>query len=144
MPYSHYANLNRTKTMNIHDINSGALRPDTLRLHSVENVGQPQAEAAAGEAADAKAAQTGDRVEISDTARSASQKDEIKREVEFARRAMYSMPPLSQDRAEEILDRLEQGHYNAPDVRMKLSDMLTKDLGFQADAPEAGGKAESA
>lgn len=127
--------------MNIHDINSGALRPDTLRLHSVENVGQPQADAAA---ADAKAAQAGDRVEISETARTASQKDEIKREVEFARRAMYSMPPLSPDRAEEILERLEQGHYNAPDVRMKLSDMLTKDLGFRADAPEAGGKAESA
>ena len=127
--------------MNIHDINAGALRPDTLRLRSVEQVGKPQAEAAA---ADAKAAQAGDRVEISETARTASQKDEIKREVEFARRAMYSMPPLSPDRAEEILERLEQGHYNAPDVRMKLSDMLTKDLGFRAEAPEAGGKAESA
>ncbi len=131
--------------MNIHDINSGAMRPDKLRLRSVEKVGNPQAEATAGQAADAKAAQTGDRVEISDTARTASsQKDEIKREVEFARRAMYSMPPLNPERAEEILDRLEQGHYNAPDVRMKLSDMLTKNLGFQAEAPEAGGKAESA
>ena len=130
--------------MNIHDI-SGARRPDQLRQRSVEKVDMPKADAAAHEAADAKAASAGDRVEISDTARAASsQENELKREVEFARRAMYSMPPLSTDRAEEILERLEQGHYNAPDVRMKLSDMLTQNLGFQADAPEAGGKAESA
>ena len=129
--------------MNIHDI-SGARRPDQISQRSVEKVDKPQADAAAHETADAKAA-SADRVEISDTARAASaQESELKREVEFARRAMYSMPPLSPDRAEEILKNLEQGHYNAPDVRMKLSDMLSKNLGFRAEAPEAGGKAESA
>lgn len=131
--------------MNVHDINAGARRPDPLRQRGVEHVNIPKAHTAPQDAAEAKAASVGDRVEISDTARAASsQENELKREIEFARRAMYRMPPLSQDRAEEILDRLEEGHYNAPDVRMKLSDMLTKDLGYRADAPEAGGKAESA
>ncbi len=122
-------------TMNVHDINFGVQRPNQLRSHSVEKINKLQAEAAAHEAADAKAASAGDRVEISDTAREAStQENEHKREIEFARRAMDSMPPLSPDRTEEILDRLEQGHYNAPDVRVKFSDMLTKDLGYRADA----------
>ena len=129
--------------MNIHDI-SGARRPDQLRQQAVEKVDKPQADAVTNETVEAKAASR-DPVEISDTARAVStQENELKREIEFARRAMYSMPPLSVDRAEEILERLEQGHYNAPDVRIKLSDMLAKNLGFQVDAPEAGGKAESA
>lgn len=131
--------------MNVNDVNFGVQRPNQLRSHSVEKINTLQAEAAAHQTADAKAAFAGDRVEISDTARAASTQDnELKREIAFARRAMDRMPPLSPDRTDEILDRLEQGHYNAPEVRVKFSDMLTKDLGYRANAPEAGGKAESA
>lgn len=123
--------------MNIHDINAGARRPDALRARAADVAQTPPP--ATGEAAEAKAAPA-DRLELSHEARAAeTQSNDLKREIEFARRAMYSMPPLSPERAEEILDRLEQGHYNAPDVRMKLSDMLTKNLGF-----EAGGPAEQA
>ena len=70
--------------MNVHDINSGARRPDQLRQRGVEKVDMPKADAAAGQAADAKAASAGDSVEISDSARAASaQENELKREVEF-------------------------------------------------------------
>ena len=131
--------------MNVHDANFSAPRPDPVRHRAVERAEKPQAEAAAKDAADVKAMPVEDRLEISDTARAESERaDELKRDIEFARRAMYSAPPLSLDRAEEILDKLEKGDYNAPDVRIKLADMLAKDLGFQSDAPEAGGEAESA
>ena len=131
--------------MNVHDANFSAQRPDPIRHRAVDRAEKPQAEAAAKDAAGVKAAPVEDRVEISNTARAESERAaELKRDIEFARRAMYSAPPLSQDRAQEILDKLEEGHYNAPDVRMKLSDMLAQDLGFKAEAPEAGGKAESA
>ncbi|MFQ5572309.1 MAG: hypothetical protein ACE5G0_21750, partial [Rhodothermales bacterium] len=91
-----------------------------------------------------RAASVEDRVEISHSAREASnEQDDLKREVEFARRTMYSIPPMSPDRAEEILKRLEDGHYNAPDVRMKLSENLTRELTSQ-QPPEAGSEAESA
>ncbi|MFB3133748.1 MAG: hypothetical protein ACE10K_14620, partial [Rhodothermales bacterium] len=101
--------------------------------------------AAANESSELKGASKTDRVEISDAAREASgDQEQVKREIEFARRALYNIPPMSKDRAQELLKSLEEGHYNAPDVRMKLAENLANELAQLApDTPEAGGKAES-
>ena len=111
-------------------------------MEHTERVGTNNA--SASESSSSKEAAQVDRVEISNAALEVSKEQEaIKREVEFARRALYNVPPMSKERAESLLKSLDQGAYNAPDVRMKLSQSLTADIapGF---APEAGGKAESA
>ncbi len=65
---------------------------------------------------------------ISDAAREASgDQEHIKREIEFARRALYSVPPMSKDRAEKLLKRIDEGHYYAPDIRIKLAESLADD-----------------
>lgn len=73
-----------------------------------------------------------------------AQTGERKRDVAYAQQAMSNIPPLSPERAQEILDHLKKGHYTAPDVLMKLAENLTRELGLQAGTPEAGGEPEPA
>ena len=131
--------------MKVNDINFGTHRADEVRRKAVEPEESTSASAAANESSELKGASKTDRVEISDAAREASgDQEQVKREVEFARRALYNIPPMSKDRAQELLKSLEEGHYNAPDVRMKLAENLANELAQLApDTPEAGGKAES-
>ena len=111
--------------MKISDVKLGTQRPDVLRRKAVERSESAGARAAASESSELKGALKTDRLEISEAARESSESQrEIKREIEFARRAMYNIPPMSKERAEDLLKRLEQGYYNAPDVRMKLSQNL--------------------
>ena len=121
--------------MNVNDSSFGPLRPAAYRPADVDAKDQaatPRTEAA-------PAAEHTDRIEISQEAREASaSQDQIEREVEFARRALYSMPPLSEERAEELVDQLRQGHYNAPDVLLKLSERLSNEIAPRI--PEAGGE----
>ena len=128
--------------MNIQDALFGSFRPDQHRTSSVEKAGKAEADAASqASTAPSAPSAVSDRVEISQTARSASaEKDhDLRREVEFARRAMYSIPPMSPEQAEKLLDRLNSGEYDAPDVRMNLAEALTKEIA--PHTPEAGGEA---
>lgn len=128
--------------MKISDVNLGTQRPDVLRRKAVERSESAKAGATANESSELKGAVKADRLEISDAARESSESQkEIKREVEFARRAMYNIPPLSKERAEDLLKRLEQGFYNAPDVRAKLSQNLAAEIAFGPAG--AAGNAES-
>jgi hypothetical protein len=129
--------------MKVNDVTLGTQRSDMLRKRGLEATERVGKDTSAKESSESKGAVQADRVEISKAAREVSKEQkEVKREIEFARRAMYSIPPMSEERAQELLKRLERGEYNAPDVRMNLSERLTGDL--VPDAPEAGGKAESA
>ena len=129
--------------MKVNDLNFGTHRADVFRRKAVEPEESTSASAAANGSSELKGASKTDRVEISDAAREASgDQEKLKREIEFARRALYNIPPMTKDRAQELLKSLEEGHYNAPDVRMKLAESLAKEL--VPDTPEAGGKAESA
>jgi hypothetical protein len=130
--------------MKINDVNFGSHRPDALRKKAAEQAESVKVNAASDDSAESsKVNSVADRVEISDSAREVSgDQEQLKREIEFARRAMYSIPPMSKERAVELLKRLDQGEYDAPDVRMKLSEVLTRQIA--PDAPEAGGEAESA
>ncbi len=114
--------------MKVQDL--GANRPDVTHRKSVTDAAPVDTPAL-----DQKAVSRTDRVEISARAREVSaDQRRLKREIDFARRAMYSMPPLSKERAQEILKSLEQGLYYAPDVRMKLAKNLSN--AFDLDAPE--------
>lgn len=122
--------------MNIHDLTSGPHRIDALRRVGASST--PHADTT-GPDASKEAGAAADRVELSAAGRNAAtEQDAIKREVEFARRAMYSIPPLSPERAEHILDQLQTGAYTAPDVLMKLTENLSNELAPRTS--EAGGE----
>ena len=113
--------------MTVHEVAFGGKLSRQTRLRGVANMDTHKAEVVA----DNNAATVQDRIELrAEPARL----DELKRDIAFARHAMYSIPPLSLERASEILDKLEQEHYYAPDVRMKLAELLSEDLGFRAPA----------
>ena len=112
--------------MNVHDA-SGPQRTEPLR-RLAPNAARPDGPTTpdAGAPADAPAT---DRLELSAEARTASaEQTELEREVAFARRAMYSLPPLDAERAQALVEHLRQGHYDAPDVLLKLSRALTNEI----------------
>lgn len=112
--------------MNVHDA-SGPHRAESLRRLAT-NPARPDGAATPETAAGAEIS-AADRVELSPEARSASAgQTELEREVAFARRAMYSLPPLDAERAEALVEQLRQGHYDAPDVLLKLSRALTNEI----------------
>ena len=73
-----------------------------------------------------------------------AQTDEPQRDIAYAQQAMANIPSLSPERAQEILNHLNKGHYTAPDVLMKLAENLTRELGLQAGTAETGGEPEPA
>ena len=111
--------------MTVHEAAFGGQLSRQIRLRGVGNMHAHKPEVVA----ESDAATVQDRIELR---AELVQLDELKRDIAFARRAMYSIPPLSPEQASEILDKLEQGHYYAPDVRMKLAELLSEDLGFKA------------
>ncbi len=126
-------------SMTVHDLKSGPHRPDQVGS-GTEQAGQ-EAPVAAPDAAPSDAVEPRDRVEVSEESRRASrEQDDLKPEIAFARQAMYNIPPLSEQRAEELVERLERGHYDTPDVVLKLSERLKEDIAPRT--PRAGGEAE--
>jgi len=114
--------------MKVNNANFGTHRADVPRKKAALLEESTGASTAAKESSELKGAPKTDRVEISDAAREASgDQEHIKREIEFARRALYSVPPMSKDRAEKLLKRIDEGHYNAPDIRIKLAESLADD-----------------
>jgi hypothetical protein len=69
-----------------------------------------------------------DRLEISDDARSSFLVNGAPPDVEFARRAMDSIPPMSRDRLSQILSRIESGYYFLPVVIWHIADRLVHGL----------------
>ena len=123
--YEHPVNVIRDMT--VHEAAFGGQLSRQIRLRGVANMDTHKV------VAGNNAATVQDRIELR---ANSAQLDELKSDIAFARHAMYSIPPLSAEQASEILDKLEQEHYYAPDVRMKLADLLLEDLGFKA--PTAG------
>ncbi len=119
--------FNVIRDMTVHEAAFGGQLYRQIRLRGVANMHTHKPEVVA----DNNAATVQDRIELR---ANSAQLDELESDIAFARHAMYSIPPLSPERASEILDKLEQEHYYAPDVRMKLADLLSEDLGFKAPA----------
>ncbi len=65
-----------------------------------------------------------DRVEISDAARAAQAQEEQARlrEVAMGRKAILGIPPLSQERVEEILKRVKNGYYHTPEAGRAMAE----------------------
>lgn len=115
--------------MNIRDIQLGPNRPDPPRSEALGQSGKVAADDAAEQQANqAAAAPARDRVEISDAARAAAADGSHTQEINFARKALLGIPPLSMDRVADILKRIQEGYYSQPEVIKQTAAGVTNDL----------------
>lgn len=109
--------------MNVRQIQQlAATRTDAQAAHA-----RPEAQPkAAGAPAPA------DRVEISAEARARASVDHPAESAELqrARKALLDIPPLDPQRVADVLDRVESGYYDRPEVVRMVAEALT--AGFRA------------
>ncbi|RMH55106.1 MAG: hypothetical protein D6685_14215 [Bacteroidetes bacterium] len=120
--------------MNIRDIQSGLARTDQTRAAASGKAGTVVPGQSGAREAGTPAASAQDRVEISAEARAAATENAQARELGFARKALLGIPPLSMDRAADILQRIQEGFYSQPEVIKQVASEITS--AFLADAAE--------
>jgi hypothetical protein len=118
--------------MNIRNVNLGSERADAYRANPVAEVARSGAGGGTQHANDVKAA-IQDRVEISDAARAALSRQSGAPEVDFAKKALQELPPMSEKRAANILERVQNGFYSQPDVLLQIAERMSADLGVPAE-----------
>ena len=72
--------------------------------------------------AESSAAEAADRVELSDSGREASTAGTPV--LAFARKALENIPPLSQERVAEILERIKEDYYSQPEVTRQIAQRV--------------------
>ena len=112
--------------MKISDLNASTLRPDQLKN---ANAGHPAAAHTERSRADeAKSDAPADRVEISDKARAALADGRRSEELTFARKALHSVPEMSEERMAMLKERIATGFYNHPEVLDQIATSAAGDL----------------
>lgn len=115
--------------MNIRDLYTPSTnRADQIRNGSVAGTTRPDSAGSEQTKAIQPVAPVRDRVEISDAARAAAAEHEKTRQLDFAKKALLGMPPLSQERAADILKRVQEGYYSQPEVIDQVAAKVVPDL----------------
>jgi len=115
--------------MNIRDLYTASTnRAEQLRSGSMGGAMRPESAGSEQTKAIQPVAPVRDRVEISDAARAAAAEHEKSQQLEFAKKALHSLPPLSAERAADIQKRIEEGYYSQPDVVKKIAEKAVPDL----------------
>lgn len=106
--------------MNISEVNAySSQRSD---IHRKDRIGNSETvDTSTKDAASLESRDAGDRVEISDSARSASKDVRRAEELTFARKALDDVPTLSEERISELMSRIKSGFYQQPDVVEQLA-----------------------
>jgi hypothetical protein len=110
--------------MNIRDIKLNASHPDPLRRNGIGESGKANGVAVNGKS---QKLIEHDRVEISHAARSAAYQAPAP-EIDFGKKALLGIPPLSEERVAEILERVREGFYSQPDALNVIVERLSSDL----------------
>lgn len=127
--------------MDIRNINSGSHLPtDRLRSESKDDVDQvEESSSAQNDTDDTSNPVPQDRVEISDAGQKASvdlSPDEIAK-LRMARRALHDISPMPPERAGEIRERAEAGHFSQPEqIRNTARNIVHEMLGMPPEGPE--------
>jgi hypothetical protein len=113
--------------MNIRNIDLGSKRAEAYRTNQVADTARSGAGGGTQQANEIKSA-IRDKVEISDAARAALSNDTGPREIDFAKKALLGIPPLSEKRAADIMARVQNGYYSQPDVLRQTAERLGSEL----------------
>lgn len=112
--------------MNIRDLNNSANRPDSFHKGSRGENANIELTGSNSTSEDELMVHAGDRIEISDSVHA----DEYKNspQLDFARKVLHNMTPVSQERASEIRRRIEEGYYLKPEVVNVVAERLSSEL----------------
>ena len=103
-------------------------RTEALRSANVGEAGRVGGENVQGPQKVAPTAPAGrDSVEISAAARAAADDTKV-RDLEFARRALQGVAPMSAERTAELSQRVQDGYYNQPDVVQETAARVADNL----------------
>lgn len=111
--------------MNISDVNA-THRTDLIRNNNVGNSGQVDSSSQGASSAESREA--GDRVEISDNARSALKDARKSEDLTFARKALDNVPSMSEERVAELTSRIKSGYYQQAEVIDQVARRVGSDL----------------
>ena len=114
--------------MNIRNINLGTERTDAYRQNSVTDAAKTGRGGNAQNAGQSSENVARDRVEISDAARAALAEQAASNDLLVARKALMGIPPLSENRAADILTRIQNGYYSQPDVLRQVAEKIGSEL----------------
>ncbi len=119
--------------MNIRDLNNSANRPDRSRNNAVNGAEKLQTGRIAQGGSEMQNQPAKDLVELSDKARAALAEGRLNQfvEAELARKELLGIPPLSEERAADILKRVSEGYFSQPDLIAKMAEQ-TADMLFGA------------
>ena len=108
---SSYSSAKHLKTQNVNSLTDQEVRTNAISEKSEDNQ-------------DVK-----DSIDISEEARKALAAEQQRmQEFEEAQRLLNSLPEMSSTRKQELLDRLNSGHYNKPEVLSQIAARITNDL----------------
>ncbi len=111
--------------MDIRDIQAGgSQRLDPLQreaLNGAQDVGRRRAEAPS-------TPNSGDRVDLSEAARTAARQAEETADLEFARQALRSVPSISPERVAAILRHLQSGYYQQPAIIKEIAERIVEEM----------------
>ncbi len=113
--------------MKIRDASIHSSQADSLRSGSVANTSKAEATDSGRNQAARPSSPQQDRVEISDAARTAAQAQKTEG-IDFARKALLGIPPLSEQRSADMLKRIQEGYYSQPEVLAKVAEKIATDL----------------
>lgn len=113
--------------MSIRDINANTPRPEQYQNAGVRDANRADAAGkSAGTSGASAAGAPQDRVEISDAARAAQASGSQKAELDFARKALDGVAPMSEPRTAEIQQRIQSGFYSQPEVINQVASRLSR------------------
>lgn len=113
--------------MNIRDLHISGNRPDHIRPGSTADTGRIDGGTTTSNGTTPVQPENGDRVEISSEARAAAG-SVASNDVTFAKKALLGIPPLSEDRAADILKRVQEGFYSQPETLKQIASNIAADL----------------
>lgn len=114
--------------MTISEINAAGTRhTDPLRHHGVGPT-SPVDPSSKGRSPSENVDDAGDRVEISERARTALADARKSDDLSFARTALDNAASMSEERAAELMERVKSGYYQQADVLGQITDRLIDEL----------------
>jgi hypothetical protein len=114
--------------MTITDVNAATThRAESFKNNAVANATPPEPPSRVRSSSEKEGIPV-DRVEISDKARTALADARKSEDLAFARKALDSIPSLSEERVSELTERINSGYYKQADVLGQVAERAGSEL----------------
>jgi len=121
--------------MDIRSLNPSLLQADAQRQSAVGEQGHVNGRTPPIRERTSLPPEARDSIEFSPASRAHSSAAPPVKDMEFARRALLGVPPLSEKRASDIMSRIQEGYYNKPEIVQQIADRIASEITGGSDLP---------